>query len=108
MMRRKEEIREIWRLKKALREKNKKKRAKKKKEQTDLMIERQPRLRRWGKGEGGLEVEGRQKEQGPTPNAQNTGGKKGIKTLHCCSLHKSSLSCHNFNSLQSYGKTRRK
>ena len=62
MRRIREERQEVWRKKKATREHNKKERERKKKERNDNLIRKgeerrmkQPRLRRWARGEGGLE-----------------------------------------------------
>ena len=68
MRRIREERREVWRKKKATREHKKKERERKKKGRNDNLIRKgeerrmkQPRLRIWSRGEGGLEKDVRRK-----------------------------------------------
>ena len=83
LAKKKAERREKLKAKKDIRDKKKHERETRKRETEEKMIKigedknrRQPKLRRWAIGEGGLERKG--KGEGQTRRVQKTGGKKGV------------------------------
>ena len=83
MVKRQAERRERLKVKREIRAKKKTEREARKKEKEAKMVKvgedknrRQPKLRRWARGEGGLEREGMVERQ--TGKGQRKGGKKGV------------------------------